>query len=79
MNNENDLIILLIFAFVVILFIVTAGLIDFVNSFSRELRYINNEIGHTEGAANRYWRRRRRRLWISLFPFVEYETDEEEP
>lgn len=44
----------------------------FISRFSRELRYINNEIARTDGAERRRWLRRRRRLWLSLIPFVKY-------
>lgn len=43
-----------------------------INDFSRELKYLNNEIGRTTGAERRYWIRQRRRLWLSLIPFVKY-------
>ena len=48
------------------------GLVNFINDFSQELRYLNNEIGRTTGAERRYWIRQRRRLWLSLIPFVKY-------
>ena len=80
MGSEKNVIITTVILLVMaLLFVAMVGLTDFVNKFSRELRYINNEINHTKGSANRYWRRRRRRLWFSLFPFVKYNTDEEEP
>ncbi len=48
------------------------GLAIFINDFSRELKYLNNEIGRTTGAERRHWIRQRRRLWLSLIPFVKY-------
>ena len=44
----------------------------FINSFSRELNYLNIEIKRTEGSERKYWLRKRRRLWLSLIPFVKY-------
>lgn len=44
----------------------------FTYRFSMELRYLNMEIGRTEGEECRYYMRRRRRLWLSLLPFVRY-------
>lgn len=44
----------------------------FINDFSRELKYLNCEIGRTDGAEHRYWVRKRRKLWLSLIPFVKY-------
>lgn len=40
--------------------------------FTRELRYLNSEINRTVGAERRSWIRQRRRLWLSLIPFVRY-------
>ena len=44
----------------------------YLTAFSKELRYVNGEIARTEGAQRRYWLHRRRRLWLSLIPFVRY-------
>lgn len=43
-----------------------------VTDFSRELRYLNVEIGRTEGEEREHYLRQRRRLWLSLLPFVNY-------
>jgi len=48
------------------------GLVSFINDFSQELRYLNNEIRRTDGAERRHYIRQRRRLWLSLIPFVKY-------
>mgnify|MGYP006391884069 len=48
------------------------GLVSFINDFSSELRYLNNEIRRTDGAERRHYIRQRRRLWLSLIPFVKY-------
>ena len=55
-----------------ILFLVIGRFAMFINDFSQELRYLNNEIGRTTGAERRHWIRQRRRLWLSLIPFVKY-------
>ncbi len=54
------------------LFLLLFGLVSFFNDFSQELKYLNNEIRRTEGAERRHWIRQRRRLWLSLIPFVKY-------
>ena len=54
------------------LIILLAGLVSFLNDFSHELKYINCEIQRNIGAERRYWIRKRRRLWLSLIPFVKY-------
>ena len=48
------------------------GFVSFINDFSSELRYLNNEIRRTDGAERRHYIRQRRRLWLSLIPFVKY-------
>lgn len=48
------------------------GLATFINDFSNELRYLNNEINRTRGAERMKWIKRRRKLWLSLIPFVKY-------
>lgn len=71
-NPETELywLIGIIAAFFLFLFIF--GLVSFFNDFSQELQYLNMEIGRTEGAERRYYIRQRRRLWLSLIPFVKY-------
>lgn len=44
----------------------------YLTAFTKELRYVNEEIARTEGTERRYWLHRRRRLWLSLIPFVKY-------
>ena len=60
-----------IFFLILLLF----GLVTFINDFSSELRYLNSEIGRTTGGERRYWKRQKRRLWLSLIPFVKYRQD----
>ena len=43
-----------------------------ISGFIQELRYLNTEIARTTGEARRRWLRLRRRLWLSLIPFVRY-------
>lgn len=55
-----------------ILVLLLYGLATFINDFCDELRYLNNEINRTRGAERMKWIKRRRRLWLSLIPFVKY-------
>lgn len=57
---------------VLILGLLLIGIAQFINDFSRELKYVNIEINRSTGAERRHWIRRRRRLWLSLLPFVKY-------
>ena len=52
------------------LFIIVS--VTFYHQFSKELKYLKNEIRRTEGVERRYWIKRKRRLWLSLLPFVKY-------
>lgn len=45
------------------------------NEFRRELRYLNTEIGRTEGRERRHYEKLKRRLYLSLIPFVSYRGD----
>ncbi len=44
----------------------------FFRQFLQELRYLNNEIARTKHNERKYWIKQRRRLWLSLLPFVKY-------
>lgn len=41
--------------------------------FRQELKYINSEIGRNEGREKERWKRRKKRLLLSIIPFVKYE------
>ena len=71
-NLDNEFWILVGIIAIPILLGLLVGLCMFINDFSSELRYLNNEIGRTTGSERRYWIRKRRRLWLSLIPFVKY-------
>ena len=76
MPEVNDLepglylFVVLIAAFFLVLCVF--GFVTFLKEFSSELRFINREIARTKGKERRYYIRRRRRLWLSLLPFVKY-------
>ena len=73
-ENNTDLLTYILVGIVVV-FVVSLlmfGLVSFINDFSHELRYLNCEIQRTDGAERRHWIRQRRRLWLSLIPFVKY-------
>lgn len=57
---------------VLFLVLIVFGLASLINNFSSELRYLNNKIARSEGARRRHYIRKRRRLWLSLIPFVKY-------
>ena len=41
--------------------------------FFQELKYLNDEIRRNDGREKARWKRRKRRLFLSLIPFVKYE------
>ena len=43
-----------------------------LQSFLMELRYVNKEIARTTGAEQQHWIKRKKRLLLSLIPFVRY-------
>ena len=73
-TNETDTLLYLLIGVAILVFIIPAfiGLLAFFNSSSRELKYINCEIHRNTGAERQYWIRKKRRLWLSLIPFVKY-------
>ena len=71
-NPDTELYLLIGIVAAFFLFLLLFGLVSFFNGFSHELRYLNSEIRRTEGDEQIYWIRQRRRLWLSLIPFVKY-------
>lgn len=57
-----------IFFFVFFLF----AAITHFRGFYDELRYIKDEIKRAGKDERKYWLRQKRRLWLSLIPFVKY-------
>lgn len=42
----------------------------FLRWFAQEKRYLDSEIRRADADERPYWLRKRRRLWLSLLPFV---------
>lgn len=57
---------------VIVLLVLLFFLARLVTDFSAELRLLNIEINRSEGAEREHYLRQRRRLWLSLLPFVRY-------
>lgn len=62
----NTLLVIVIGIFVIVLLV---GVTMKINHFSRDLNHINTEIARTNGSEREYWKREKRRLWLSLLPF----------
>ena len=73
MNSQDTKItVMIIIAAIIIVPILLFAFADFISNFSRELQYLNCEINRSVGKERKYWLRQRRRLWLSLIPFVKY-------
>ncbi len=71
-NPETELYLIIGIVIAAILILAIYGLCLFFIEFCRDLRYINYEISRTEGDERRYWLCLRKKLWLSLIPFVKY-------
>ena len=72
-NNPNLIIIMLAcIVAAIILFLLLIKLINYLNDFAKELKYLNCEIGRTTGDRRLHFIHQKRRLWLSLIPFVKY-------
>lgn len=70
MNSEDYWLIWIIVAFVLLLIFIRT--VCFFYDFSKELKYLNMEIARADEDEIDYYLYKRRRLWLSLIPFVKY-------
>ena len=77
MFEEKDIVMLLgMLGGMVLLLVLAVGSAASLMQFRRELRYLNDEIARSHHRDERkHWKRQRRRLWLSLIPFVPYNRD----
>ena len=61
----------LIAAFVLI-FLLAVFIRWYLNEFLPELTYLNKEIQRTDGKEKEEWLKKKKRLMLSLLPFVKY-------
>ena len=47
-------------------------LVPLIISFRDELEYLNMEIQRTDGRERAHWEKKKKKLWLSLLPFVRY-------
>ena len=52
--------------------IAVATQVPWLRDFCHEMRYIETEIGRTEGREQEHWKKKKRRRWLSLLPFFRY-------
>ncbi|MBE6717890.1 MAG: hypothetical protein E7574_01355 [Ruminococcaceae bacterium] len=70
--NSNYPAIIAFIVIIVFLFLFAVFTRWYLNEFLPELRYLNKEIRRTEGKEKSKWKRRRKKLFLSLIPFVRY-------
>ena len=57
---------------VLALVVFLAVFLPWLRDFRHEMRYINMEIRRNRGREREHWIKRKRRLWLSILPFVKY-------
>ena len=68
MENELTVMAIAVVAIAFVLILLWAFLVK-LEEFRAELDYLNMEIRRAEGAEKKYWKKKRRQLWLSLLPF----------
>ncbi len=70
--GKSDVLLYILIIFVLLVFIIAViiKLVLFIKSIKEELKYINIEIGRTEGREKSHWKKKKRQLLLSLIPFV---------
>ena len=69
-NNDILLISVIVAAILIIAYVI--GLLVNLPFVMRENRMLTIEIGRTEGKEKEHYKKKKRRLWLSLLPFVRY-------
>lgn len=69
---DNGLIIVCVVLGAMILLLASIRFAIWFQAFRKELRYVNSEISRTTGRERAHWERRKKRLLLSLIPFVGY-------
>ena len=56
----------------VILVLLCIRFVPMIKDFRDELEYIESEIRRTDGRERAHWEKKKKKLWLSLLPFVRY-------
>ena len=73
MNGDGQAFLALIALICVLLIVVwLLTVIPSLGEWMRELRYLNREIGRTTGSEQKRWKKKRRKLFLALLPFIKY-------
>ena len=71
-DNPHSSVALIVLIVTVVLFIIMVYLISSLSFLQKELKYLNNEIARNSGKEREYWIKRKRKLFLSLLPFIKY-------
>lgn len=71
-NPDNTLLTAVIIIGAIVLFFTIVAAVMVLQRFSRDLTRLNREIHRSSDDDKCYWLKKRRRLWLSLIPFVPY-------
>lgn len=71
MGLQLDTVAIVLLAIIIAFFasVLLVDLVAIIKKFSHERECLNREIARSEGAEREYWKREKRRLWLSLLPF----------
>ena len=72
LNSESILLATAIVIGVLFLFFLIAEIVMTLQRFTKDLARLNREIHRSHPRDKAYWLKKRRRLWLSLIPFVPY-------
>lgn len=71
--GESPFLIFVLAIFVLALIaLLVVRILTSTSEFVEEMKNLNCEIKRTHGEDRKYWISRKRRLWLSLIPFVKY-------
>ena len=71
-GNDTGLFVIFILAILFLTSLLLVSFIRWVLDFRWELKRLKSEIGRTKGREQERWKRKKKKLWLSLLPFVRY-------
>lgn len=71
-GNDAGLFVVFLLVSLFLVSMLFVSLIRWVLDFRWELKRLKSEIGRTKGREQERWKRKKKKLWLSLLPFVRY-------
>jgi len=56
----------------IVLIAIIISFAEWFTFFKKELRHLNLEIARTDGSEKEHWKKRKKRLLLSIIPFFRY-------